>query len=194
MSCEWVREAVDPYLAGRLLPAECEALERHVATCESCARDLEASTLLLREVARLPRELPPQRELWGGVARRIRPAARRVGPWLAAAMLLLAAAIGLLGRSGTPRVMPGADIAALTASYQSAAQELEPSLAAVAASAPRVAESVHRQLQTLETAIAETGAALSKDPDNAALKTLTLSAHRKKLELLRWAVALGAES
>lgn len=193
MTCDQVREAIDLYLAQRLAPAERDALERHVAGCEACAADLEASAAVIARVTELPRGLRPDRELWGGIAERIRPARSRWLPWLAAAGVLLAAALGLLLQAERQRLPPAAEIAGPGASYEAALRELEPALAEVALRAPAVASAVTRQLRTLNDAIEETGAALSRDPGNPYLKALALSAQRKKLELLRWAVALGME-
>jgi len=78
MSEHWT-DRISDYLDGDLAEGERLALEAHVATCDACARDLEA----LREVIVRARDLedrPPAADLWPGIEARIAPPRRVVLP------------------------------------------------------------------------------------------------------------------
>jgi predicted anti-sigma-YlaC factor YlaD len=203
MTCDEVRDRLDRYAAGRLAGPAGAALGRHLEACAECRADAEAARALAPGVAALPRTLAPPRDLWAGIAPRLRP---RVGPgrvvlpvWaLAAAALLLVAGTWTLTRRLAPppaavATMPagvveaerryGETAAELAAAYAGARERMDPATRAL----------VERNLATVERALAETRAALALDPRNASLATLVHAAWRRKLDFLEHAAALDRE-
>ncbi|MGH2627146.1 MAG: anti-sigma factor family protein [Anaerolineales bacterium] len=199
MTCEESRNAIDDYLAGRLAPDAKRAIEVHLSACPECREDLDAARMVAPHLANLPTSLLPERELWSGIERRIRPGIRRQPMLIAAAILLVLVPAALLVRSrqeSPPPPMPAAvapAVAPLVATYESAARELELSVESLARATPALGTSVTRQLAILDAAIAESAGALEAEPANETLQVLLLSAHRKKLALLRQVAELGAE-
>lgn len=63
-------DRLSDYVDGELSAADAEALERHLATCEACARTLEELRAVVARAADL-RPTPPPRDLWPEIASRI---------------------------------------------------------------------------------------------------------------------------
>jgi anti-sigma factor RsiW len=197
MTCDESRDALDDYLAGRLNPDVKRAIEAHLRACPECREDLDVARMVAPHLATLPKSLVPERELWSGIERRIRPGIRRQPMLIAAAILLILVPAALLLRSrqeSPPQPAAAAPaLAPLVATYKSAARELELSVESLARATPALGSSLSRQLATLDAAIAESAGALEAEPANETLQALLLSVHRKKLALLRQVAELGAE-
>ncbi len=91
---QWTDQLSD-YLDGELSDAERTAVEAHLSGCLECSKTLASLRRLVAEASSLT-PMPPQNDLWPGVAARITQP-RRVSftlPQLAAASLLLAALSG----------------------------------------------------------------------------------------------------
>ena len=58
---------LNDYVEGLVTEAVARQVEVHVAACEACSGRLEALTLLLSELAGLPDDAMPARDLWSGV-------------------------------------------------------------------------------------------------------------------------------
>jgi hypothetical protein len=136
MKCSDLNEISDAYLDDALPPTERQAVDAHLQTCAVCRTALDGLRVLRGEIARLPRELPPARDLWPGIRAQLdsdcRAAARRQAKnhqrhgdkrrpyiWLPLAAALAVAAIAFWFRpatatpswqvdtvSGKPRVGP----------------------------------------------------------------------------------------
>jgi hypothetical protein len=88
--------------------------------------------------------------------------------------------------------MPPGRLLAQEDAFRSAAADLDSlALAFDHVRLPAIAAALTRDLRLIDTALAESGAALRKDPSNTVLQSLYLSAHHQKLELLRRATSLG---
>lgn len=108
MNHDYVLERLDDWVANELADAERQEVEFHLAVCAECRAEADALAALLEEVACLPAEVAPGRDLWAGIAARIEPRAdvvpisraRRWSPprWLtvAAAAVTLAVSSSLL--------------------------------------------------------------------------------------------------
>ncbi len=64
---------LNDYLEGLVTEDVARAVEVHLAACEGCSGRLEALTLLLSELAGLPDDATPARDLWHGVRAEIAP-------------------------------------------------------------------------------------------------------------------------
>ena len=64
---------LNDYLEGLVTEDVARAVDVHLAACEECSGRLEALTLLLSELAALPNDATPTRDLWSGVRARIAP-------------------------------------------------------------------------------------------------------------------------
>ena len=160
------------------------------------------------QVASLPAEISPSRNLWPGIEARIgRPADRstrlatRWG-WLAAAAVILVSlssaatawflrdrapvAVTLPGGAGTASVTEATYLQAvddLTAALNERRPKLNPQTLAV----------VERNLRIIDEAIQETREALARDPGNQAITELLRASYQRKIDLLQRA-ADNAES
>jgi hypothetical protein len=150
MTCEQVGLALDDaHDRGAVLGAEALA---HVALCASCSAYAQFLERLPAEVAALPRELAPSRDLWDGVRAGIgrkrvvaldagRKPARAMAPyWAAAAALLVGVGAGALWMKTRPAVSRQAAAVAPSATPGPAAPLPSAAAPASAASAPAAAD------------------------------------------------------
>ena len=74
MSCkdENLRARLDDWIDGLLAPARAAEVARHLEQCADCRRDADALRALLCDAAALPPTLEPPRDLWDGIATRLR--------------------------------------------------------------------------------------------------------------------------
>ena len=75
MNHEYVVERLDDWVANELPDDERQTVEFHLAVCGDCRAEAGALRALLEEVATLPLEMTPDRDLWAGIAARIEPQA-----------------------------------------------------------------------------------------------------------------------
>ena len=59
MRCEYVHSVLEEYLAGELNADAQEAIETHIATCQSCQNELEFALEVGEALQELPRSHPP---------------------------------------------------------------------------------------------------------------------------------------
>lgn len=182
--CAWVTDALDEWIAGGLDPETARAVEAHVEACPSCRLDAEAARAVALALPGLPRAIPPARDLWSGVARRIAdPPRHRLRGALIAATVALVGTVGLwaaLRRVPTPAMDVVASSPVEEAADELAVERLgDPSLPAPVRSA------LARDLDIIDTAIRDAKAQLQASHDDPVAKALVESAIRKKLRLLR---------
>jgi len=158
-----------------------------------------------RALAGLPRELPPDRDLWPEIAAQLEPrrAQRRWLPLAAAAVLLVAASslitAQVVRRNATPvaTVAPAASASgvvrpasfgpghALDPEYAAARQQLAAMLAARMDRLPSSArQKVADNLAELHRAADEINAALALQPGDALLEELLLNTYQDELAVL----------
>lgn len=82
MTCAECDDRLDDYVDGLLDEAAFQEIELHLAGCETCRRGERRLRALLAQAAALPCEVAPGRELWPGVAARLRPRRARPLAWL----------------------------------------------------------------------------------------------------------------
>jgi len=200
-------DRLSEYLDDELSQEERGALESHVQTCLRCRADLES----LRNVttrARTLRDVPPDADLWPGIATRIEsrkaparsPGPRRFSftlPQLVAAGLALVVLSGgmvWLARLGGPRTdFPpvAAESNVSDRLYEEAVADLRRTLDAErSALDPETEDVLEASLQEIDGAIAQCRAALDDDPSNVYLNTYLAQARGRKLSLLKHANAI----
>lgn len=206
MTCDQVRALIDDLAAGRLTGPRREEALAHIAGCAECTADLEAARALAVPLAGLPRSIDPPRDLWPSVAARTgaRTATRR-RPLLAiaAALALVAgssAVTMLVMRDSGPEPVPVAGTAPapaprFEARYVAETRELGDLLERQRdLLAPETVAALERNLAIIDSAIADSRAALAADPSNSELELLLRAGYEQKVALLEQAARLARES
>ncbi len=205
MNCSELRDRFEAYVAGTLPDAESGAFESHLDGCVACQEALALHHRPLGAVGTLPRSVAPPADLWPGIARALASRRRLRGRVVLPAWLLAAAAVLLVAVSaaGTlllmrrwppvhPSVQPSSNLTALESQYSAASAELT---LALEQARPRLAAgtvaTIERSLRIIDAALAESRAALARDPGNPGLAQLVVAAWRQKVDLLRRATELG---
>jgi len=217
MTCHEIETRLDEYVDGDLTEAEFQEVELHLAGCEACRRQERLLRALLAEAAVLPREIAPPRDLWPGLAERLRGAegARLVArPWRVASPLALAAAAAVViavsaalwtrDRVAAPVPLPvaslqpvaigtvPADLLDAEREYARASADLMGALDRQKSTlTPETRALLDSNLKAIDDALAQVRAALRKDPGNAQLTHLLTSTHQKKLDALQRVVRLN---
>jgi anti-sigma factor RsiW len=217
---EWTDRFSD-YLDDELPADERRAVERHVAECDACAAILAGLRRVVDTAKRLPHRTPGE-HVWTSIAATIRDiprpgevrAARRFAftvPQLAAAGILLALLSGwaalritspaapvsnasLRGAPATPDDRVDA-IDVSDSQYDAAVSDLEQALQRGRGrlDAATIA-TVEDDLRIIDGALEEARRALMADPANAYLSGHVVETRQRKLDLLRRAAALTADS
>ena len=208
MSCNEADDRLDDYVDGALSEGEFQEMELHIASCAACREQERRLRLILAQARALPRELPPSRNLWPGVAQRIAESRRPLwqspmGLAMAAALLVAVAAVALL-KSGPGAPKPLATpstvavslerntIAAAERDYEKASADLLAALEGRRGSfSPETIANVEKNLAVIDQALSEVRAALGRDPGNPELTRMLVSTHRKKVDTLRRLVRLS---
>jgi hypothetical protein len=168
---------------------------------------------LHQETLRLPRGIEPARDLWPGIEARIRdlgeaPARGKIlhGRFEFGARTMLAAAAvvvvfvaalttGVLHRDRTaapgPSPIAPSPFDVIDASHASASREILDALARVEDLDPATVELIRKNLEIIETAIAEIRAALADDPGNPGLNRLLTAEYQRRGVVLRRAARLA---
>ncbi len=188
---------LNEYVDGTLAARERATVEAHLADCAGCQAAIVELRALLTAAAALPKSIPPQRNLWTAIETRIVQRAtwnvqRRWWRGALAAAAVLAIALGiyrLLPPFAAPFRPTGewAGWAAVQADFDRASDELELTLATERERLrPETVALLERNLAVIDAAIAESRAALARDPANGELRRFFAAASRQKVELLRW--------
>jgi hypothetical protein len=147
-------------------------------------------------IDRLPHEIPPQRDLWPGIAARITPRRPRLRSWpIAAAVagfLAIGALIAALSLHHTSAPTGFANAPAVTPSQPSATPAMPNGRAtAIAATVrrstrldPRMQAELLKNLGIIETSIANIQQALTQDPMSPGLQPLLYQQYRQEAALI----------
>lgn len=73
MKCDDVKLLLNDYVDGTLPSREHAVVNNHLAGCAECRQHREFLRGLLARTARLPRDIPPPRDLWSGIAAKLEP-------------------------------------------------------------------------------------------------------------------------
>ena len=188
---------LNEYVDGTLAARDRASVEVHLSECAACRTAVAELRALVAGAAALPKSIPPQRNLCTAIETRIVPRATwNVQPWwrrgalAAAAVLAIALGIYRLLPPFTASDRPaggGVGWAAVQADFDRASDELELTLATERERLrPETVALLERNLAVIDAAIAESRAALARDPANGELRRFFAAASRQKVELLRW--------
>ncbi len=191
---------LNEYVDGTLAARERATVEAHLADCAGCQAAIVELRALLTAAAALPKSIQPSRDLWGDIARRLgkreRGNGKRVwrerafwrGALAAAAVLVIALGLYRLLPPSTAHDRPeGQGWAVVQAEFDRASDELELTLTTERVRLrPETVALLERNLAVIDAAIAESRAALARDPANGELRRFFAAASRQKVELLRW--------
>ncbi|HLA77247.1 MAG TPA: zf-HC2 domain-containing protein [Vicinamibacteria bacterium] len=209
MNCPDVEERLSAYVDGDLGEAEFQDLELHLATCVACQSEERELRALLIEAPGLAQEVSPPRDLWPGIAARIRTQRRPRVFTLGSTLAALAAGLALLailtGRGPFLPVAPNAQSHAAAAGEAARLAELERQYDRVTAELlavlnarrdslpPETMAAVEQDLRSIDDALGRVRVALASDPTDPGLNHLLASTHQKKVNALRHVVRLAAQ-
>jgi hypothetical protein len=193
----------------------------HVEACPQCRRELEAIRSIKADLAALPKEQAPARDLWPGIRGRLEASARskvdlraaevipvgtrrRLVPLAVAAGLVLVAGASILFSQRTAhRATPerahrgethALEIAPGEKEYGRALEELRRDFDQRRSELrPETVEVVEQNLRLIDQAIVRTREALATDPGSPDLTLLLSSAYEMEIELLRQANDIAQE-
>ena len=199
MMCPHMDAQLNEYVDGTLAARDRASVEAHLAECAGCRAAVAELRSLAAAAATLPKSIEPGRDLWAAIETRIRQRAPRnvqrvwwFGALAAAAVLVLAFGIYRLTARPPDRRM-GEGWVAVQADFDRATNELGVILAAQRGRLrPGTVAVLERNLAVIDAAIAESRAALARDPANAELRRLFAAASRQKVELLQWVTRVAA--
>lgn len=205
MTCDQVRDLIDDLAAGRLTGPRLDEALAHASGCAECTADLQAARALAGPLAALPASIAPPRDLWPAIAARTgrAPAGgrHRLLLAIAAALALVAGSSAITmvvmrgGEPAPPVVADAVPVPRFEARYVAEAQELGQLLERQRELlAPETVAALERNLAIIDSAIAESRAALAADPSNRDLETLLRAGYEQKVALLERATRLARES
>ena len=192
---------LNEYVDGTLAARERATVEAHLIDCAGCRAAIVELRALVSAAAALPKSIAPERNLWTAVEARIgQPATWNVqrfwwrGALAAAAVLVIALGLYRLLPPVTALYRPaGRGWVGVQADFERATDELSGILAVERGRLrPETVALLERNLAVIDAAIAESRAALARDPANADLRRLLAAASRHKVELLEWATRVAA--
>jgi len=221
MSDKWT-DRLSEYLDAELDQRERVELEAHLGTCPECSATLEELRRVVAR-AQTVADQPPAADLWPGIAERIGLASddlsvrRRSRRFSFNVPQLIAASIALIALSGgtvwltlsrqvvTPGIatLQGADpritqaFIGAAASTDQAVKELRTALEAgqrTGRLSPRTVAKLQYSLAVIDSSIAQAQRALAQDPQSAYLNLHLADTMRRKIEFLRQANRVAAET
>jgi len=81
MSCKAYKQLLDDFIDGELSETARNDVERHIRECIECRREVEFLQSLSRDVACLPKDIQPDKDLWSGIEAEIITAPRSKSEW-----------------------------------------------------------------------------------------------------------------
>jgi anti-sigma factor RsiW len=185
MNCQEVRALLDELVDGTLQEDERRAVEEHLKGCVECRTSEAGLRTLLARVGALPRRIPPMRDPWPDIARRLRTGevipldfAGRSRRWYPLGAVAAAAAVLIVAVSLVTAVLVGRERAARVASA--------PELPAVAAGVTPASLELAQAQATFDGARKQLVAALNAR--KASLSPQTLAVVERNLEIIDRAV------
>lgn len=208
MNCEKFVAELDALLDDELAPAEARALQAHAAACAGCAGEFENARRVQARAFALPPSVPPARDLWPEIERRIVSRPVRERPWFRALAASVLFAAVFLGGMLADRVMRQETVAttqladaAPRAPLPSAAdaRRLLPAayVELVEGVAPRggshIEQELLQNLLLVNLAIRKIEVAAAAAPSNPDLRELLAGLYAQENRILSQAERLGAE-
>lgn len=206
------------YVEGILTEDSTREVEAHLAACEECTAQVERLRSLLADLADLPTEAAPSRDLWAGIHARMEKSdgARRisfsVGQLMAASVALAILSGGSVwmalyggSRVDSPAAVAVSDVAGsdgtrsgnILPAMQAATTEYDQAIASLESVLERgrgllnaeTLATIQTSLDAIDQAIEEARQALESDPNNDLLNRLLIKNQQSKLRVLRQVAA-----
>lgn len=200
---------LNDYIDGLLSPEAAREVEAELGRDPEYRAEEQALRELLAEATRLPKEIPPERDLWAGIALQLgeqenprtgRPKsafARFRYAVLAASLAAMFLAGIYFARIPYPGERDGnavADLVALDAEYDQARTALTQALdESRDRLSPETVAVVDENLAIIAGAVDEIRGALEKDPGNPQLIRSLVAAYDQEVDLLKRATQLPAQ-
>jgi predicted anti-sigma-YlaC factor YlaD len=203
MTCADVQLRLDDYVDASLSPGDAAAIAAHLPDCPSCS-GLAADLSRLRAAAGTLGAIDPPAAIWERIASQpaIAPAARSRRPFmrwigLAAALAIVTSAAVIVSWRSRPEIAAGNSSAASAVQpieqklleadrlYEEAIAQLEALGTDTTGLDPALARSLDASRVALDRAIAESRAALARDPANEAARASLFQSLRRKVRLLQ---------
>lgn len=199
---------LNDYVDGALDTAAAQRVREHLSACALCAGQAGQIAALKTELAALPRDIKPARDLRSGIWRQVDAGESRGRTLWSLRYRLATAAVLLIVASSAVTLMivrartggdftesqqqnvqlVGLDSRSLERRYSEELSELEMILKkSRGALAPETVRILEHNLKIIDDAIREAKTALAADPQSDMLVDLLRSAYERKLELLRQA-------
>ena len=206
-------ESLSAWADGELSAVAAQRVERHLAECDACRRQLERIRALVASAAALQREVQPPPDAWAGIRHRVTNDASRVtrrwwhNGWLAAAAAVVLVAGTMLLTRGADKAKaaklgrPGASTPAATSVTLAAVdRRFAPTIAELheafesqrGSLAPSTARTLEHSLAVIDTAIADARSALEADPASAALAQMLSGFYQRKVDFLKRATTISS--
>jgi anti-sigma factor RsiW len=201
-------DQLSDFVDGALAPVDAQVADTHLESCDRCAGELARLRALLAATAALPRNVEPPVDLWGEIRGTLEankvaslPLRRRSwGLWLppVAAAIVIAAVWLVARREPVSRVTDAsaapAAVTRIDRHYVPVLDDLAASLRAKVAVAPaKTAATVNQSIRIVDSAIAETRAALIQNPANDRIAEMLSVNYQKKVDLMKRASELATE-
>ena len=200
MMCPHMEGKLNEYVDGTLAAPERATVDAHLADCAGCQAAIVGLRALVTAAAALPKSIEPKRNLWTTIEARIGQRAtgnvQRAfwrGALAAAAVLVIALGLYRLLRPSIALYGPAEGWEVVVGEFDRSTDELSRILVTEGDRlSPETVSLLEHNLRIIDGAIAESRAALARDPANRELRGLWAAAARQKVELLRWAARVAA--
>ena len=215
-------ERLNDYLDGLLAPADSDSIARHVDGCPTCRSEVRFHAELLDAAAGLPEGVAPSRDLWPGIAARLKkrgtgrvrfrivPGGFRFPVPLAAAagvaVLVVATSLvtaHLVARDDARTIARHAGLyegRVALAAFESAEDDYAEATRQLLQAyverrdqlAPETVAIIEENLKIIDEALQKSRAALEADPSNRKLSELTAATYQMKVDFLRKTLSLSS--
>lgn len=206
MNCAQIRQLLHDYLDDDLSATAGDSIDRHLADCEGCRKEMQALESLAARARDLATEIPPRRDLWPAIETRIDKESSQGPVWwlqlaaagIALAILSVPLSVWWVGhREEAPTATVQVEVEDVVVAEQAELARSEDGvllartdlLTAIERHRDIVADDALRvwvdNMNLLDQAIGELRAALAEDPQNLRLRMLLASRYQQERKLLQ---------
>lgn len=209
MNCQEFMDNLNDAL-DNALPSETQrSFDKHASTCAVCNKEKQLMMDILNEVADLPSNIMPERDLWTEIEERISDTPQTIVSFpknylsitkvaLAAAAILVVMSVASLF-SNSPTVIDSVNFYQTSSEHNQIKQEYtdakESLLEALELQKehldPETMATIEENLEIIENAVIDIDRALAANPENKQLKSMLYAAYNSEVSLLQNVVQLN---